>query len=91
MNMAPPSLHWRGSRVKSLAAAVLLVLAAAARSNPALMAQTPAPVIEKLKPTSGSVGTNVQDQGLQFRHLGNRDLQRNGRIADQLGKRSRSR
>ena len=65
MNMAPPSLHWRGSRVKSLAAAVLLVLAAAA-SHPALMAQTPAPVIEKLKPTSGSVGTNVKIKGSNF-------------------------
>ena len=65
MNMAPPSLHWRGSRVKSLAAAVLLVLAAAA-SHPALMAQTPAPVIEKLKPASGPVGTNVKIKGSNF-------------------------
>ena len=65
MNMAPPSLHWRGSRVKSLAAAVLLVLAAAA-SHPALMAQTPAPVIEKLKPASGPVGTKVKIKGSNF-------------------------
>ena len=65
MNMAPPSLHWRGSRVKSLAAAVLLVLAAAA-SHPALMAQTPAPVIEKLKPASGPVGTKVKVKGSNF-------------------------
>ena len=65
MNMAPPSLHWRGSRVKSLAAAVLLVLAAAA-SHPALMAQAPAPVIEKLKPASGPVGTNVKIKGSNF-------------------------
>ena len=65
MNMAPPSLHWRGSRVKSLAAAVLLVLAAAA-SHPALMAQTPAPVIDKLKPASGPVGTKVKVKGSNF-------------------------
>ena len=65
MNMAPPSLHWRGSRVKSLAAAVLLVLAAA-HVQPALMAQTPAPVIEKLKPASGPVGTNVKIKGSNF-------------------------
>ena len=65
MNMAPPSLHWRGSRVKSLAAAVLLVLAAA-HVQPALMAQTPAPVIEKLKPALGPVGTNVKIKGSNF-------------------------
>ena len=65
MNLVPPSLHWRGSRVKSLAAAVLLVLAAAA-SHPALMAQTPAPVISKLKPASGPVGTNVKIKGSNF-------------------------
>ena len=69
MNMAPPSLHWRGSRVKSLAAAVLLVLAAAA-SHPALMAQTPAPVIEKLKPASGPVGTKVKVKGSNFGNAG---------------------
>ena len=65
MNMAPPSLHWKGIRVKSLAAAVLLVLAAAA-SHPALMAQTPAPVIDKLKPASGPVGTKVKVKGSNF-------------------------
>ena len=65
MNLVPPSLHWRGSRVKSLSAAVLLVLVAAA-SHPALMAQTPAPVIDKLKPASGPVGTNVKIKGSNF-------------------------
>ena len=65
MNMAPSSLHWKGIRVKSLAAAVLLVLAAAA-SHPALMAQTPAPVIDKLKPASGPVGTKVKVKGSNF-------------------------
>ena len=65
MNLVPPFLHWEGSRVKSLAAALLLVLVAAA-SHPALMAQTPAPVIEKLKPTSGPVGTNVKIKGSNF-------------------------
>ena len=65
MKIRLPGLRWRGSRVESLAAAVLLVLAAAA-SHPALMAQTPAPVIEKLKPTSGSVGTNVKIKGSNF-------------------------
>ena len=65
MNLVPPWLGCRGYRVKSLATAVLLVLAAAA-SHPALMAQTPAPVIEKLKPTSGPVGTNVKIKGSNF-------------------------
>ena len=45
MKIRLPGLRWRGSRVESLAAAVLLVLAAAV-SHPGLMAQTPAPVIE---------------------------------------------
>ena len=65
MNLVPPWSGCKGYRVKSLAAAVLLVLAAAA-SHPALMAQTPAPVIEKLKPTSGPVGTNVKIKGSNF-------------------------
>ncbi len=38
----------------------------AAASHPALMAQTPAPVISKLKPTSGPVGTNVKIKGSNF-------------------------
>ena len=65
MNLVPPWSGCKGYRVKSLAAAVLLVLAAAA-SHPALMAQTPAPVIDKLKPTSGQVGTNVKIKGEHF-------------------------
>ena len=65
MNLVPPWSGCKGYRVKSLAAAVLLVLAATA-SHPALMAQTPAPVIEKLKPTSGPVGTNVKIKGEHF-------------------------
>ena len=65
MNLVPPWSGCKGYRVKSLAAAVLLVLAAA-HVQPALMAQTPAPVIEKLKPTSGSVGTNVKIKGSNF-------------------------
>ena len=65
MNLVPPWSGCRGYRVKSLATAVLLVLAAAP-FNPALMAQTPAPVIEKLKPTSGPVGTNVKIKGSNF-------------------------
>ena len=65
MNLVPPWSGCKGYRVKSLAAALLLVLAAAA-SHPALMAQTPAPVIEKLKPTSGPVGTNVKIKGSNF-------------------------
>ena len=65
MNLVPPWSGCKGYRVKRLAAALLLVLVAAA-SHPALMAQTPAPVIEKLKPTSGSVGTNVKIKGSNF-------------------------
>ena len=65
MNLVPPWAGCKGYRVKSLAAAVLLVLAAAA-SHPALMAQTPAPVISKLKPESGPVGTNVKIKGSNF-------------------------
>ena len=65
MNLVPPWSGCKGYRVKSLAAVVLLVLAAAA-SHPALMAQTPAPVIKKLKPTSGPVGTNVKIKGSNF-------------------------
>ena len=65
MKIRLPGLHWEGSRVKSLATAVLLVLAAAA-SHPALMAQTPAPVINQLKPNSGPVGTNVKIKGSNF-------------------------
>ena len=65
MRIGPPFLHWKRRRIKSLAAAVLLVLAAAA-SHPALMAQTPAPVIDKLKPASGPVGTNVKIKGSNF-------------------------
>ena len=65
MNLVPPWSGCKGYRVKSLAAAVLLVLAAAA-SHPALMAQTPAPVISKLKPDSGPVGTNVKIKGSNF-------------------------
>ena len=81
MNLVPPWSGCKGYRVKSLAAAVLLVLAAAA-SHPALMAQTPAPVIEKLKPTSGPVGTNVKIKG-EFRYVpGKRDVQRNKRTGE---------
>ena len=65
MNLVPPWSGCKGYRVKSLAAAVLLVLVAAA-SHPALMAQTPAPVISKLKPESGPVGTNVKIKGSNF-------------------------
>ena len=65
MKIRLPGLSWRGSRVESLAAAVLLVLAAAA-SHPGLMAQTPAPVIEKLNPASGPVGANVKIKGSNF-------------------------
>ena len=65
MKIRLPGLRWRGSRVESLAAAVLLVLAAAA-SHPGLMAQTPAPVIEKLNPASGPVGANVKIKGSNF-------------------------
>ena len=65
MKIRLPGLHWEGSRVKSLATAVLLVLAAA-HVQPALMAQTPVPVIEKLKPASGPVGTNVKIKGSNF-------------------------
>ena len=65
MKIRLPGLRWRGSRVESLAAAVLLVLAAAA-SHPGLMAQTPASVIEKLNPASGPVGANVKIKGSNF-------------------------
>ena len=65
MNLVPPWSGCKGYRVKSLATAVLLVLAAA-HVQPALMAQTPAPVISKLKPTSGPVGTNVKIKGSNF-------------------------
>ena len=65
MNLVPPWSGCRGYRVKSLATAVLLVLAAA-HVHPALMAQTPAPVISKLKPESGPVGTNVKIKGSNF-------------------------
>ena len=65
MRIGPLFLHWKRRQIKSLAAAVLLVLAAAA-SHPALMAQTPAPVIDKLKPASGPVGTNVKIKGSNF-------------------------
>ena len=65
MNLVPPWSGCRGYRVESLAAAVLLVLAAA-QVQPALMAQTPAPVIEKLNPDSGPVGTKVKVKGSNF-------------------------
>ena len=65
MNFAPPWPGYGGFRVERLAAAVLLVAATAA-ARPALLAQTPAPVIEKLSPTSGPVGTNVKIKGANF-------------------------
>ena len=65
MRIGPLFLHWKRRQIKSLSAAVLLVLVAAA-SHPALMAQTPAPVIDKLKPASGPVGTNVKIKGSNF-------------------------
>ena len=65
MNFAPPWPGYGGCRVERLAAAVLLVLATAA-VHPGLLAQTPAPVIEKLSPTSGRVGANVKIKGSNF-------------------------
>ena len=65
MSLPPPWPGCRNRRLESLAAAVALVLAAVA-AEPGLMAQTPAPVIEKLIPTSGPVGTNVKIKGSNF-------------------------
>ena len=60
-----PWLHRRGIQLESLAAALVMMLAAVA-AQPGLMAQTPAPVIEKLSPTSGPAGTNVKIKGSNF-------------------------
>ena len=85
MTLLPPWSGCGGIRLKGPAAVVALVLASVA-AQPGLMAQTPAPVIEKLSPQFGTSGHQRQDQGLQFRDFGNGHLQHNLRIDYQLGK-----
>ena len=65
MTLLPPWSGCGGIRLKGPAAVVGLVLASVA-AQPGLMAQTPAPVIEKLSPNSGPVGTNVKIKGSNF-------------------------